>query len=494
MTTEYSPDDDPDFQDETPQQPTNIAQHTLLSYLVSNADVWALAEPIIRPEHFDSEYQPVVQYILDHTEEYKQIPDIRIIRMKTGVLLDRYTDAMDARTTQWLLDEIEKFCRHRSTLAELRRATMAVQDDPSREAVEQILQNFKMIAEISLQKDLGINVAVDARDRLQNGKEQQTTVATGYRWLDFVTGGGLPRPGLLMIPGTPGLGKSNMLTNLLCNYARQGHFCVYISLELNEQRIFERMCSIMTDTPIRQIYGKYDFVANELEKRVTTQSGGIIYVKHMKMMGTTRSHVHAYLKELYMKEGRKPDILGLDYIDLMYPMTRIRDMANINQKDRYTSQELYDLLGEWDMTGITPSQRVKDQSEYGEFDLGATAGGAPKNDIADYIIMIQRKDNKMTGYVQKGRYGGENTKLPFLWDVNTLKISDDVDSVFYELNPRFDPDFEKKQAEKTALVKRSELNRESQNVNHDRILDNIKGMNDALINRESDNIGYEAPF
>lgn len=494
MTTEYNPDDDPDFQDEKPTEPTNFGQHTLLSYLISNEDAWALAEPIIKPEYFDTEYQPVVEYLLQHTQEYKQIPEIRIIRMKTGISLDRYADANDERTAHWLLDEIEKFCRHRAALAELRRATLAVQEDPSREAVEQILLNFKEITEINLQKNLGINVAVDARDRLQNGKEKQTTLATGYQWLDKITGGGLPRPGLLMIPGSPGLGKSNMLTNLLCNYAARGEFCVYISLELNEQRIFERMCSIMTDTPIREIYGKYNFVADELHKRIITANGGLIYVKKMKMMGTTRSNVHAYLKELFIKEGRRPDVLGLDYIDLMYPMAKLRDMSNINQKDKYTSQELYDLLEEWHMVGITPSQRVKDQADKDDFDLGGTAGGAPKNDIADYVIMIQRKENKMTGFVQKGRYGGEHSKLPFLWDVNTLKISDDDDNVFYELNPRYDPDFARKEAEKASMVKRAEVNRDSQNVTTDVVLRRIQGLNDGLINPFDDDPGYIEPM
>jgi KaiC/GvpD/RAD55 family RecA-like ATPase len=482
-----------DFDEETEDEPTptvevteaptpsNVGQHTLLSYLIANYDAWTLAEPIIKSTYFDDEYKPVVEYLIEHTREYKEIPSIPIVRMKTGVQLDRYDDAQDDRRTQWLIDEIETFCRHRATELEIRRAGMAIQNDSSRQTLEQIFQNLKLITEISLQKDLGIEVHKDARTMLSTKQEQQTK-ASGYRWLDRVTGGGLPCPGMLLIPGAPGLGKSNMLTNLLCNYAERGEFAVYISLELSEQRIFERVCSILTDTNIREIYQKKDRVADDLESRIQTPSGGLLYIKKMKMMGTTRSNINAYLKELYMKEGRKPTVLGLDYLDLLFPMTPIRDMANINQKDKYTSMEFYSVLEDWNMLGITPSQRVKNQAELDEFDLAGTAGGAPKNDIADYIMTIKRQDEELMGYVQKGRYGGDGTKLPFLWNVNTLKISDGPEEKFYHLNPRWDPHFDRKNEEKNAIGRRQELNKDIRNARADDIRENIARRNQSLFN------------
>lgn len=469
-----------DFKDEEPvREPSNVGQHTLLSYLIANSDIWALAEPIIKPDYFDNEYKPVIEFLMEFAREYKDMPSVQIIRSETGVLLDLYSDANKPSVVRWLLDEVQTFCRHRAAEIELRRATLAIQNGTTRPILEEILNNFKIINEINLEKDLGIEVHRDARVRL-NTKQEQLTKPTGYRWLDRVSGGGMPCPGLLMLPGTPGLGKSNMLTNMLCNYANAGEFCVYVTLELSEQRIFERVCAIMTDTNIRDIYGKRDTVADQLEHVIRTQSGGLLYIKKMKMMGTTRSHLHAYLKELTMKEGRKPTVLGLDYIDLMYPMARIRDLSNIHIKDKYTSQEFYDLLEEWNLLGITPSQRVKNQADLDEWDMGGTAGGAPKNDIADYIIMIKRNDTEMFGYVQKGRYGGENSKLPFLWNVNTLKISDGHEEVFYQLNPRWDPNFARKEAEKNASAQQATLNRDRQNFTNELILDRIARSNPSV--------------
>src|SRR5258708_6420057 len=177
------------------RRPINVTQHTLLSYITGNYDLWALIDPIIKPEYFDDEYKHVVQLLKDHSIEYKQIPSHAIIRMKTGVMLEEYADAQDERTVQWLLDEIQTFCRHRATEIEIKRASEAIRKDSTRATLEQIFQNFKDITEISLEKDLGIEVHHHARTLLHE-KTEEIIKPTGWKHLDLVVGKGLPSPGL----------------------------------------------------------------------------------------------------------------------------------------------------------------------------------------------------------------------------------------------------------------------------------------------------------
>lgn len=474
---DYTPEDDEEPapqepEPETAARPANISQHTLLSYLVGNFDVWTLAEPIIKPDYFDEEYKTVVSYLVEHCAEYKQIPSPAIVRMKTGVLLDRYEDAEDPRTTQWLLDEIQTFCRHRATTLEIRRAGLAIQQDTSRATLEGIYQNLKTITEISLEKDLGVEVHRDAR-MILSMKEEEIIKPSGYKHLDHVTGGGLPKPGLVLFAGSSGIGKSVMLTNFGVQYCMQGDFVVYISLELDERRIFQRVSSIMTDVKIGRIYVESEKVASNLEYRM--QAGdGIFRIKKMKMSGTTVSHINAYLKELYIKEGRKPDVLILDYLDLLHPRARIRDFGDIHTKDKYTSEETYDLLKEWDLLGLTASQMVKNNSEMDDFDHASVAGGTPKINTSDYVIALRRKEHELWGKIQKGRYGGEGAKIPFEWNIDTLKISDGADEVFYDANARYDPKHKEKLAEKTIMMQKDAVNKDLRQIQNDDILDRIK--------------------
>lgn len=453
-------------------RPANITQHTLLSYIVGNIDMWTIMEPIVKPEYFDEQYKPAVQLLIDHSREYKQIPSLAIIRMKTGVMLEDYPDARDERTAEWLLDEIQTFCRHRATEIEIKRASMAIQKDSSRATLDQIFQNFKLITEISLEKDLGIEVHKDARMVL-NLKEDEIIKPTGFKHIDHICKG-FPAPGLVLFAGTSGLGKSVTLANFGVNYAEQGEFVVYISLELPEKRIFQRVCSMMTGIPIRSIYSEKDKAADTMEYRIQTGTDGLFIIKKMGMSGTTTAHVTAYLKELTIKIGRKPKVLLLDYLDLLHPRAQIRDLGNIHVKDKYVAEETYGLCEDWNMLGLTASQMVKNNSEMDAFDHASVAGGTPKMNIMDYTFALQRKDEELIMRVLKGRYGGEGTQIPMFWNTDTLRIYDKTDEEFFALNPRLNPTYQRDQAGKTAILQKLAVNKDVNNIRSDDVLASIK--------------------
>jgi replicative DNA helicase len=446
--------------------PQDVTQHTLLSYLIANFDAWARAEPIIKAEYFDDPYRKLVEYLLEHVQQYKQIPSVAMVRMKTGVLLDQYgEESNDERTTDWLLNEIQTFCRLRATEKEILRAAEVIQRDSSPEALNEIFQNFKAITEISLEKDLGIEVHRDARSVLAE-KEEETVRATGYVHLDRVTGGGFPCPGMVMFAGTSGLGKSVVLANMGVQYCKQGDFVVYISLELSHKRILQRVASMMTGSPIRTITAERDKVSGMLEYRIE-HGDGLFRIKKMGMSGTTIANINAYLKELWMKEGIKPSVLCLDYLDLLHPRTRIRDLGNIHVKDKYTAEETYAMCEEWGILCLTASQKVKNNSDMDEFDHASVAGGTPKINTMDYVVGLQRKDKELTMRLLKGRYGGEGTILPFDWDYNTLRITDGSLERFYELNPWQNPDLQRNNAQKDASTLVSLVNKDVRLANQD---------------------------
>ncbi len=480
----------PEEKPESDGPPTNITQHTLLSYLVSNPDIWIRAAPIIEPVYFDTEYKRVAAYLLDHSKEYKQVPSIPVVRMKTGVLLDQYPDAMDDRTVDWLLHELETFCRHQAIELEIMRAAKAISNGSNSEILNEIYQNCKRIVEISLEKDLGIEIHKDAERVLQNS-ETEIIKPTKYRHLDLVTGGGFPCPGMVMFAGNAGKGKSVTLGNVAIQYCAQGDFVVYISLELPEDRIFERVCSGMLDLPVRGIRRQEKYIVPTLGKRLEI-SDGLFRVKKMKMSGTTTANINAYLKELWIKEGVKPKVLILDYLDLLHPRAKLRDLSNIHIKDKYCAEEVYSLCEEWNMLCITASQMVKNNAEMDPFDHATVGGGTPKLHIVDYAISLERKERDLIMRLIKGRYGGENTQIPFHWNMDTLRISDGDDETFYSLNTRFDPKYAEKQAERAASSMDMQLNKDDRRdkrtiqTDNDVFMDHLHRTNENIMGSRSE--------
>src|ERR1051326_8471426 len=457
--------DDPlrdDIEAETElSDPSDISQHTMLSYLVSNPEIWIRVAPILKPDYFDKEFKRVTQYLIEHYENYKQIPSIPIVRSETGVTLDQYGDATDDRTTLWVLDKFEKHCRKRAFQIELLRAAEAINEKGilTDELAEAAYLNFKEITEISLEKDLGIEIHRDAEKIFENTKDE-IVKPTGYEFLDRVTGGGLPCPGMAMFAGNAGKGKSVTLTNMAIQYCMQGDFVVYISLELPEDRIFHRVASAMLNLPVRRIKEYRHEIVQQLGKRLEIGEG-LLRVKKMRMSGTTTANISAYLKELRIKEAIKPKILVLDYLDLLHPRAKIRDLSNIHIKDKYCAEEVYSLCEEWDMTCLTASQMVKNNSEMDPFDHATVGGGTPKLHIVDYAISLARKDRELIMRIIKGGYGGESTQLPFVFSPDTLRISDDDEEKFLALNPWLDKRYNAKKSETmdAAMVKEINIGR-----------------------------------
>lgn len=432
------------FTAEAADLPTNTPQETLLSFLVSNHDAWTICAPIIKPEYFEEHYRPVVSHISKHVLEYKQVPSPAMIEMSTGIKLTTMPEAADPRTTKWLIDETEKFCRLQAMRNEIIRAAKQMATDKSNTTLETIYSNVKNVVEIKVRRSNIIEVHRDAEMVLKN-KNQVTKEPTGWRHLDMVTGGGLPSPGMTIFAGKAGFGKTNVLFNIAVNKAEQGKTVVFITLELPTERLMPRFAASMVQMPIRQVRPRVDEVGPIMRARMH-KGEGRIFVEKMKMTGTTVADLYAYLRELEIREGVKPDVLCIDYLDLMHPVTGGIKLDNTHLKDKYVCQELYDMITDKTMFPgglqlFTASQLVKESEEKSEFDQGAMAGGTPKANTTDYLIFIRRRyeDDFCMLSISKGRDGGEGRKVPLKWNLDTLRISDDTDEKFYAANPYMDP-------------------------------------------------------
>lgn len=429
------PDQDPDPEVETEHRPANLTQELLLSYLLDNDDAWVTAAPIVKSDYFDAQYRPVIKMMMEHVARYKMMPQRAIIQARTAMLLPPTENASDERTTQWLLDEMEKFCRVQALRIELMRAMETLGKDSSDETISSIGAQVKKAAEIGLSRDLGIEIHKDLRIITSKDGEK---IDTGYRHLDMATFGGLPRPGIALFAAKTGVGKSVILPNLAIKQIERGRMVVYISLELNEKRLARRFAGMMTGIAVDHVKMRID-EAEEIMSRRVRAGEGEIWIKRFPMNGTTVNHIRAYIKAVWMKTGRKPDVCCLDYINLMSPATKGIPGDSIHLKDKAVSTELFDLMNELNMLCCTASQMVKKAEDF-QSDQSQIAGGTPLTDTADYVGVLRRELESGILFMQltKGRDGGGGMIVPLLWDDDTLKIDDmRDDDLFLEKNPYF---------------------------------------------------------
>jgi len=357
-------------------------QALYLNYLIGNKDIFQICRAILSADYFDEKLRPAVRFIMDYTDEYKAIPSIEQVRVMCGVTVEKPTENSPEHR-KWLLDEVQGFCRRKAI-------ELAILDSPDlleKEQEAEIEERIREAMEISVMTDLGTDYFGDPLARLERMREKTVMISTGWQTLDHKLYGGVSRGTLTVLAGASGTGKSLLLQNMALNWVFLGLNVVYFSLELSEELISQRLDAMVTGRSTRNVFVQYEEVAESVIKQ--SQKAGKLQIKKLPEGGTTANDLRAYLKQYELETGIKPDVVIVDYLDLMYPINKRIDPSDMFVKDKYTSEELRGLACDLDVICATASQLNRQSiAANGEFDQSHIAGGISKINTADNVFAI----------------------------------------------------------------------------------------------------------
>ena len=212
---------------------------------------------------------------------------------------------------------------------------------------------IKKAVQIGLTKDMGTDYFEDPRARLMRIKDKNGQVTTGWKALDQRLFGGFNRGELNIFAGGSGAGKSLFLANLGLNWAQQGLNVLYVTLELSEELVGLRIDSMVSNISTKEIFKQIDEV--EMKVRVLGKKSGNYQIKYLPS-GKTANDIRSYMKEYEVKTGNKIDVLLIDYLDLLMPISRKISSENLFIKDKFVSEELRNLAVEKNVVLVTAAQ------------------------------------------------------------------------------------------------------------------------------------------
>lgn len=398
----------------------NAKQKLLIEYLLSNPDTFALCQSIVKPEYFLPEYQNSVKFIKDYFEMYSATPEPYQIVAEAGQNFERRKVETDE--INYCCDEIEKFCKH----AAMKKAFLSSVDKVNSGdfgAVETAVRDALLV---SLNRDLGLRYFDNPEKRLERMLNGNTVEPTGWSEIDELLFGGLSRREMLLISAGPGGGKSMCLTNLGLNFLSRGLDVLYISLELAQDIIAQRVDTMFTGISRKNWQQHSSEIAIRIANEKTGK--GNLDIKQMPV-GTNATAIRAYLKEYALFYGKMPDLLILDYLDLMNPNEKI-DLSDIWVKDKLTSEQLRDIAVSYNLVVATASQLNRSSVKAKEHDHSQIAGGISKINTTDvywsiYFNETQRARGEIGFHLQKTRNSDGVGKTVYLkWDATHLRIVD----------------------------------------------------------------------
>ena len=395
-------------------------QKLYIEMLLADAESFARAQNIFKPESFDRKLQPIAKFVKDYMDEYKVMPEVDIVNAQHDIKLKSAKD-LDPAHFNWLLDEFETFSRHKA----LEQAILSSADLLEKGDYGPVEDMVKEAVNVGLTRDLGTDYFEDPKGRLEALKANNGQISTGWQNLDKKLFGGFNRGELNIFAGGSGAGKSLFLQNLAVNWAQAGLNVCYISFELSEQLTAMRLDAMMTNIPTKKVFPEIDNV--EMKVKMLKKKSGTLQIKYLPS-GSNVLDVRTYLKELELKNKKKIDCILIDYLDLMMPKSKRISPADLFIKDKYVSEELRNLVVEKQCVLATASQLNRASVEEIEFDHSHISGGLSKIQTADNVIGIftsramKERGRYQIQFMKTRSSSGVGQKVDLEFDVDSLRI------------------------------------------------------------------------
>jgi len=400
-------------------------QKLYLEMMMADAGTFVRCQSIFDHTLFDRKLQAPAEFITNYVTDHNSLPTFDMVSAATHVEL-KDPGMVKEEHLDWLLLEFETFTKHKGLeRAILESAEMLEKGDYG--PVEELI---KKAVQIGLQKDLGTDYWADPKARLMGLKDKNGQVKTGWQTVDQRLFGGFNRGELNIFAGGSGAGKSLFLANLGVNFALAGLNVVYLTLELSEPLVGMRIDSMTTGISTKEVFKDLDNL--DMKVRMIGKKSGALQIKYMPS-GKTVNDIRAYMKEYEIKMGRKLDILLVDYLDLLMPISKKISAENLFIKDKFVSEELRNLAMEKNVVCVTAAQLNRGAVEEVEFDHSHISGGLSKIQTADNVFGIftsraMRERGEYQIQLMKTRSSsGVGMKIGLQFDVDSLRITDNGD-------------------------------------------------------------------
>ena len=430
---------------------------TILRNLIFNEDYARKVIPFIQPEYFEKRtekifFEETVKFIVKYgssitTEalniEIENRRDLTETENKEIVELFSKLNN-DAVDKQWILDTTEKWCRDRAIYIALMESIHIAdgQDGKKdRDAIPSILQEALAIG---FDNNIGHDYINDYEKRFDYYNRKEEKLPFDLEYFNKITGGGTSKKTLNVILAGPNVGKSLTLTHFASSFLAQGKNVLYITLEMSEEKIAQRIDANLLNINIGDISGLPKLMFENKIKSLMKKTMGRLIIKEYPTSSAHSGHFRTLLNELSLKQSFVPDVLFVDYLNICTSSRYSKNYsANSYTIVKSIAEELRGLAVEhnfplWTATQLTRSgynSSDPDMSDTSEsFGLPATADtmiGMIRTDELDQLnqVMfkqIKNRDNDVS--VNKRFIVGIDRAKMRLYDVEQDAQKDILDS------------------------------------------------------------------
>ena len=357
---------------------------TILRNLVFNEDYARKVIPFIQPEYYEQRVEKIVfEEIVEFIVKYGSSITIEALNIEIDnrrdltesenkeivELLSKLNDSPVDK--QWILDTTEKWCRDRAiylALMESIHIADGKDDKKGRDAIPSILSDALAV---SFDNNIGHDYLQNYEERYEFYHRKEDKIEFDLEYFNKITKGGLPNKTLNIALAGTGVGKSLFMCHVASSALLQNRNVLYITLEMAEERIAERIDANLLNVPIQQLI---DLPRSAFENKVNgiaKKTRGSLVIKEYPTASAHSGHFKALLNELALKKSFRPDIIFIDYLNIC-SSSRFKSGSNINSYTLVKSiaEELRGLAVEFNVPIMSATQTTR--SGFGSSDVELT--------------------------------------------------------------------------------------------------------------------------
>jgi len=409
----------------------------LLRYIFTDLEVRDKILPFIVEDIFDDfSVKENIRTIIKFVDEHSKFPTIPEMKMeiKNKEANDVLVESLDIDTSEYdrsyILNKIEDFFKRKMILNDLTDAATKLKEDDLG-ILNDTPDKLREKLAFTFNNDIGLNVFSETgRDKFFNFlHNKDKTISTGISYLDKIISGGFHEKSLSLIMSESNLGKSLIMCSLATTSLLNNKNVLYITLEMSEEKITERILANSFDLDINQLQyltkdafnTKFDTLASKIDKK--------LIIKEYAPRSLNASRIRNLLKELKIKQQFVPDIVFVDYMGLMVPINS-KNIENTYGEQKRVSEELRAIAVEETLTLVSAVQTNRGGFSNSTLDLTDISDSIGTVATADLIIGVMQSDEyraagKYRWIILKNRYGLNKIPMNICVDYPKMRIFGD---------------------------------------------------------------------
>ena len=412
----------------------------ILKCLLNDEEYTRKVLPFIKEEYFEDFNQKVVyEEIKKFVIEYNSIPTRESLVIdvddRSDLNQQQYGEICNiiqnldpiSVENDWLINTTEKWCRDRAIYLALMESVQLAdgQGDKNRDAIPSILQEALAV---SFDNHVGHDYIVDAEGRYEYYRKKEDRIEFDLDYFNKITKGGLPNKTLNVALAGTGVGKSLFMCHVASSVLLQGRNVLYITMEMAEERIAERIDANLLNVNIKDISELPKSVFDTKINNISKKTNGTLIIKEYPTASAHAGHFKSLLNELALKKSFRPDIIFIDYLNIC-ASSRYRGNSTVNSYSYIKSiaEELRGLAVEANVPIVSATQTTR--SGYGSSDVELTdtseSFGLPATaDLMFALISSEELENLGQIMVKqlKNRYNDPTVNKRFVVGIDRAKM------------------------------------------------------------------------